>query len=207
MDGQQNLNTLGVVLAGGQSRRMGVADKCLLSFSGRPLLEHVINKAKPQVAELVLSANGDPARFAAYEIPVVADIPPERCGPLAGIISAMVYASKVQWQPQWLATFPSDAPLAPEHWVEELQQAAARSLLDVAVAADRARPHYTFALWACRRLPQLQQIFNSGERALHKVVEQLYSEVVVCCESATAFTNLNTQEELMQLEASCRSES
>ncbi len=63
----------GVVLAGGQSRRMGGGDKCLRLLAGRPILAHVLERARPQVAALVLNANGDPARFAGFGLPVAAD--------------------------------------------------------------------------------------------------------------------------------------
>lgn len=204
MASEHNCDTLGVVLAGGESRRMAVADKCLLTLAGRPLLAHVVARAEPQVNALVLSANGDPRRFAAFELAVVADVYPGHCGPLAGIISAMAYASKLPWQPRWLATFPSDAPLAPKDWVDQLRSAAVRGELDVAVVADAVRAHYTFALWSLKLLPTLQRQFAAGERALHRVVRSAKSEIVLCRKDSRPFTNLNTPADLQQLEEDLR---
>lgn len=73
-----------VVLAGGKSSRMGGGDKALLQLGGRPLLDHVLERLRPQVAEIVLNAN-DPGRFAAFGLPVVADRLAGQMGPLAGI--------------------------------------------------------------------------------------------------------------------------
>lgn len=199
MTSQQNSDTVGVILAGGKSRRMGVADKALLPLAGTPLLEYVIDRAKPQVAYLLLSANGDPARFAAYPMPIVADIYADEGGPLAGIISAMAYASKSPTKPKWLATFPCDAPLAPPHWVSQLRADALSQQLEVAVAADPYRTHYTFALWSCDILAKLKQQYASGERALHRTMQSLRSSVSVCSSDARAFTNLNTPEQLQRL--------
>lgn len=179
---------------------MGVADKALLPLAGTPLLEYVIDRAKPQVAHLLLSANGDPARFAAYQLPIVADIYADEGGPLAGIISAMAYTSKLPAKPKWLATFPCDAPLAPPHWVSQLKADALRQQLEVVVAADPHRTHYTFALWSCDTLTKLEQQYATGQRALHRIVRNLRWGVSVCSSDARSFTNLNTPEQLQRLE-------
>ena len=78
----------GIVLAGGLSRRMGGGDKCLRPLMGQPILAHIIARARPQVAALALNANGDPARFADFGLPVVADSIPDFAGPLAGVLAS-----------------------------------------------------------------------------------------------------------------------
>src|SRR3990172_4670992 len=80
---------IGVVLAGGKSSRMGGGDKALLPLGGRPLLVHVFERLRPQVAEIVLNANGDPGRFAAFGLPLVPDRLDGQMGPLAGIHAAL----------------------------------------------------------------------------------------------------------------------
>ena len=82
----------GIVLAGGKSSRMGGGDKCLLPLAGRPILAHVIERLKPQVAELIISANGDPARFSAFDLPVVEDRLGGFAGPRAGILAGLEWA-------------------------------------------------------------------------------------------------------------------
>lgn len=198
MASQQNVDTVGVVLAGGQSRRMGVADKCLLPFAGAPMLEHVIFRAQPQVDLLLLSANGDPLRFAEFNLPIVPDIFDPHGGPLAGIISAMAHVSKLYPRARWLATFPGDAPLAPSSWVKQLR--ALPDAVDVALAADLQRTHYTFGLWSMGCLEPLRQQFANGQRALFAVVQTLHSATVVCHEHAASFSNINTPQDLQQLQ-------
>ncbi len=85
--------TLGLVLAGGLARRMGGGDKPLRLLGGRPLLDHVLARITPQVAAVVLNANGDPARFAGFGLPVVADPLPDHPGPLAGILAGLEWAA------------------------------------------------------------------------------------------------------------------
>lgn len=166
-----------------------------------PLLEHVIGKAKPQVAQLLLSANGDPQRFSTFRLPMVADIYADQGGPLAGIISAMAYTSKMQPQPKWLATFPCDAPLAPAHWVSLLRAAASQDQPNVIITADPEQTHYTFALWSYQCFERLKQQYAVGQRALHKVVQTINSRVIVCSQDTRPFTNLNTPADLQRLTA------
>jgi hypothetical protein len=97
------VNIIGVLLAGGLARRMGGGDKPLRLLAGRPLLEHVIERLRPQVAGLVLNANGDPARFAAYGLPIVADSVPDYAGPLAGVLAGL----------DWTAENRPDCPPSP----------------------------------------------------------------------------------------------
>src|ERR1700728_2058173 len=84
----------GVLLAGGLSRRMGGGDKTLRTLAGRPLLDHVIERLRPQVGALVLNANGDAARFACFGLPVVPDSVPDFAGPLAGVLAGLDWAAQ-----------------------------------------------------------------------------------------------------------------
>src|SRR5690242_8101110 len=115
-------SVLGVILAGGLARRMGGGDKGLRPLGGTTLLDRVIARAAPQVAALCLNANGDPARFARWELPVVPDDVPDAPGPLAGILAALDRAAAMQFS--LVASFPCDAPFIPRDLVARL--AAAR---------------------------------------------------------------------------------
>ena len=88
------MNIVGLLLAGGQSRRMGGGDKALRLLGGRSLLERVIERLRPQVAALVLNANGDPTRFEAFGLPVAADSISDFAGPLAGILAGLDWAAE-----------------------------------------------------------------------------------------------------------------
>ena len=93
----------GVILAGGLSRRMGGGDKALRNLGGRPVLAHVIERARAQVGPLVLNANGDPARFADFGLPVVPDSIEGHAGPLAGVLAGLDWAAREHPGSTWVA--------------------------------------------------------------------------------------------------------
>lgn len=134
MKKQSATNVAGVILAGGLARRMGGGDKSLLKLAGRPLLDQVIERAAAQVDRLVLNANGDPARFAGYGLPVVADVVPDFAGPLAGILTGMHWARDNAPECKWLVSFASDTPFFPSDLVERLLQQAEQDNAPLACA-------------------------------------------------------------------------
>ncbi|MGB8276224.1 MAG: molybdenum cofactor guanylyltransferase MobA [Alphaproteobacteria bacterium] len=147
---------VGLILAGGQSRRMGGSDKSLRTLGGRPLLGHVIARAKPQVEILLINANGDPSRFAAFGLPVVADAVEGFAGPLAGVLTGLEWAGKHAPDCPWVATFATDAPFFPSDVVARLMAAAQTQRADVALAASGGRKHPVFGLWPVRLAPDLR---------------------------------------------------
>jgi molybdopterin-guanine dinucleotide biosynthesis protein A len=141
-----NRNVAGIILAGGQSRRMGGGDKPLLSLGKARLIDHVAARLKPQVATLGLNANGDPARFAALGLPVIEDTVPGHAGPLAGILAGLEWAAK-QTGCLWLMSAAGDTPFFPDGLVERLAAATRDRPGAIAVASSDGRWHPTFALW------------------------------------------------------------
>ncbi|RVD70897.1 MAG: molybdenum cofactor guanylyltransferase MobA [Mesorhizobium sp.] len=137
-------NIAGIILAGGQSRRMGGGDKTLLVLGGRSLLDHVVARLVPQVGPLALSANGDPARFARFGLPVLADTVEGYAGPLAGILTGIEWASIAC---DAVVTVAGDTPFFPKDLIERLATAAATKPGAVTVASSGGRRHPTFALW------------------------------------------------------------
>jgi molybdenum cofactor guanylyltransferase len=125
-------DTLGVVLAGGLARRMGGGDKPLRLLGGVPMLDHVLRRITPQVAAMIVNANGDPARFASHGLPVVADGLPDHPGPLAGILAALDWAAEHRPGLPWVVSVPGDAPFIPHDLVARLH--AARGGLSLACA-------------------------------------------------------------------------
>ena len=141
-------DTVGVILAGGQALRMGGGDKSLLMLGGETLLARAIARARPQVQDLIISANGDPERFAPFGLPVVADPVPGFLGPLAGILAGLEWMRANRPNARWLASFACDSPLFPTDRVEPLVTRAQQSKSLIAVAESNERTHPVFAVWS-----------------------------------------------------------
>ncbi|MEE8445111.1 MAG: molybdenum cofactor guanylyltransferase MobA, partial [Alphaproteobacteria bacterium] len=134
----------GLLLAGGQSRRMGGGDKCLQLLGGRPVLGRILDIARPQVAALVLNANGAPERFAQFGVPVAADVIAGFAGPLAGVLTGLDWARDHAPGCDWVASFACDAPFAPADLVARLAAAVADGAADLACASSGGRDHPVF---------------------------------------------------------------
>ena len=147
---------VGVLLAGGQARRMGGGDKCLRPLGGRTILAHVIERARPQVGALVLNANGDPARFAPFGLPVVGDVIGGFAGPLAGVLTGMEWTRAHRPDCPWIATIATDTPFFPTDLVERMLGAVENDRADLACAASGGRAHPVFGLWPVRLADDLR---------------------------------------------------
>ncbi len=152
---------VGVVLAGGLSRRMGTRDKMLRRLDGRTILSRVIERIRPQVAPLVLNANGDPARFAEFGLPVVADSVQGHAGPLAGVLAGMDWAAANAPASEWIVTVPTDAPFLPGDLVDRMMSAAADA--DMVCAASGGRTHPVCGLWPVRLRDDLRRAMLEDE--------------------------------------------
>ncbi len=139
--------TLGVVLAGGLARRMGGGDKAGILIGGATTLEHVLARLEPQCQGLILNANGDPARFAATGLAVVADSVPDYPGPLAGILAGLDWAARYAPDIAWVVSVPSDCPFLPRDLVARLHLARIDAGTPLACAQSGGRRHPVVALW------------------------------------------------------------
>jgi molybdopterin-guanine dinucleotide biosynthesis protein A len=148
---------LGVLLAGGLSRRMGGGDKCLRPLGGRPILERIVARARPQTDGLLLNANGDPARFAAFGLPVAADVVEGFAGPLAGVLTGMEWAMAHRPDVAWIATIATDTPFLPLDLVARLRAAVVALGAELACAASLGQAHPVFGLWPVRLAGELRR--------------------------------------------------
>jgi molybdopterin-guanine dinucleotide biosynthesis protein A len=139
--------TPGALLAGGLARRMGGGDKPMRRIGGRTILERVIARLKPQCDGLILNANGDPARFAAFGLPVIADGIADFPGPLAGILAALDWAAANRPDVSWILSAAGDCPFLPRDLVARLHQARAAENAQLAVAASDGQAHHVIGLW------------------------------------------------------------
>jgi molybdopterin-guanine dinucleotide biosynthesis protein A len=188
-------DTLGVVLAGGLARRMGGGDKPLRPLAGRTLLDHVIERLAPQCAALVLNANGDPARFAAWGLPVVADSLPEYPGPLAGILAGLE-AAAARGLP-WVVSAPGDSPFLPADLVARLHAAREAASLPLACAGSGGRTHPPVGVWPVTLRAPLYAALLAGERKIDRWTAQHgCAEATWPSAPIDPFFNANTPEEL-----------
>lgn len=142
--------TLGLLLAGGLARRMGGGDKPLRLIAGRTILAHVIERLAPQCESLLVNANGDPARFAAYGLPVVADSVPDFAGPLAGILAGLDWLAANRPELEWLVSVAADTPFIPHDLVARLHAARQAQNVPLACAASGGWTHPVIGLWPVR---------------------------------------------------------
>jgi molybdopterin-guanine dinucleotide biosynthesis protein A len=181
----------GLVLAGGQGRRMGSVDKGLVNLEGRPLVLHVIERFAPQVGTLVVNANRNRERYASFGYPVVGDAVPDFAGPLAGLHAGMSAATTA-----YIATVPCDSPFLPDDLVTRLASAFAERDLDLAVARTFEQPHPVFSLVRTDVRPHLETFLRGGGRKIDAWYATLRTTDVRFDDEADAFRNINTAAEL-----------
>lgn len=193
----QDPKTPGVVLAGGQSRRMGGGDKALLVLGKKRLLEHVLARLAPQVERLAINANGDVSRFSAFDYSVLPDPIPGFPGPLAGVLAAMDWAHSLGARS--VATVAADTPFFPADLVERLGKA--QNPDGIAIAATGTGTaldwHPTFGLWPVDLRHALRRDVLAGQRKVIAWALQNKAVAVLFDQKDEAFFNINTPEDLL----------
>ena len=205
--------TTGVLLAGGRSRRMFAddtgsgdqpRDKCLKMIGERTMLAHVIARLAPQVDRLVLNANGDPARFAAYDLPVIADPVAGFAGPLAGVLAGMRWSAKHAPQASHIVTVSTDAPFLPTNLVSRLAHCLRERPDAIAIATSNGNCHPVIGLWPVKHANDLERQLASGMRKVlhwsdrHGTLLCPFDPVDIGGERIDPFFNANTPCELAQ---------
>lgn len=185
----------GVILAGGLGRRMGNIDKGLQELRGQPMVHWVVERLTPQVDELLINANQNGERYAAFGHRVVPDQIPDFAGPLAGLHAALSAATH-----PLVATAPCDSPFLPADLVARLLAALSGADAELAVARTFDQPHPVFCL--CKRavLPHLTEFLESGGRKIDRWYSTLKIVEVAFDDEADAFENINTREELSRFD-------
>lgn len=188
-----------IVLAGGRSRRMGGVDKGLQPLAGRALIQHVIDRIAPQVASVVINANRNRETYAALGYPVVDDPVPDYPGPLAGLL-----ASQSLTRSDWLLTVPCDAPLLPHDLVARLAAAVQRGDRLLSVRAE-GRVQAAVLLAHRSEIDAAAAFLARGERRVRDFLAQRDARLVEFEDEASGFININTPEQLQELERLLRS--
>jgi molybdopterin-guanine dinucleotide biosynthesis protein A len=184
----------GLILAGGQGRRMGGVDKGLVDFGGESLTARVLARLRPQVGTVLINANRHADRYAALGCPVIPDALGDYPGPLAGMAAGLAAA-----QTEWLLTVPCDSPLLPADLCARLLTSAVAEDAEIAIATDGTRAHPVFALLRRSLAGSLEAFLAGDERKIlrwmgrHRLLEVSFAD---CPER---FVNVNTPEELAAL--------
>lgn len=180
----------GLVLAGGQGRRMEGRDKGLQAWQDRPLVRHALDRLRPQVGPVAVSANRHLSQYQALGVPVWPDTLPGFAGPLAGWLAALQ-----QCDTPYLASVPCDTPGFPADLVAHLAAALAAEGAELAIAATAERPHPVFCLLERRLADSLQRYLQDGRR---KVLDwtALHRRAVVTFPDEADFRNFNTLADL-----------
>ena len=194
--------TLGVVLAGGLARRMGGVDKPMQRMGGRSLLERVVERLSPQCDRLILNANGDPSRFAAFGLPVVADGLADFPGPLAGILAALEWTAADQPDVAWVVSVAADCPFLPGDLVSELHRARAAENAELAVAASGGQTHPVIGLWNVGLGQALRQalVVEDIRKISRWTARYRLASATWPTEPIDPFFNVNTPEDIARAE-------
>jgi len=183
-----------VILAGGRATRMGGGDKCLLILRGRPVLAHLLERLTPQAHPIALNANGDPARFAAFGLPVLPDPVPDQPGPLAGVLAGMDWAAALGLP--GLLTVAGDTPFPPPDLAPRLSAAAPFALAASPDETGAPRLHPTIGLWPVALRDRLRAALQAGERRVGHWALENGAATVDFPERPDPFLNLNTPRDL-----------
>ncbi len=185
----------GIILAGGQGRRMGNVDKGLQPFKGLPMAAHVMMRLGPQVGDLMINANQNLAAYESFGVPVILDVHAGFAGPLAGIHSGLTYAHT-----DFIVSAPCDVPLIPLDLVKRLSAAMAEQRSDIAVAKTGDQAHPVFCLLPTLLGEHLDNFLKAGGRKIDAWYATLNVAEVPFDDCPDRFINVNTLEELKRLE-------
>ncbi|MGY3587510.1 molybdopterin-guanine dinucleotide biosynthesis protein A [Bradyrhizobium sp. USDA 4341] len=190
----------GVLLAGGLARRMGGGDKPMRKIAGRTILQRVIDRLAPQCSGLIINANGDPARFAAFGLPVVADDVADYPGPLAGILAALDWTAANRPDAKWVLSAAGDCPFLPRDLVARLEQARAAENAELAVASSGGQVHPVIGLWSVRLRNELRHaLVEEDVRKIDRWTARYpLATVEWPTEPLDPFFNANTVEDIME---------
>ncbi len=193
----------GVILAGGKSLRMGGGDKSLVMLGGRPLIAHVIERVRPQVADLIINAGGNVDRFGDFGLDVVADTVGGHAGPLAGVLTGLEWLAEKRPEAGWLLSVPADTPFLPADLVRRLMDALIDGGADMACARSIGRIHPVIGIWPSSMAGDLRRaIVDEGLRkarawtARYRVAHVEFNAAPV-----DPFFNVNRPEDLAAAEA------
>ena len=185
-----------LLLAGGQSRRMGGGDKNLMLLGGKPLLQHVLDRIDIGNAPVLLNANGDPSRYASFNLPVRGDVVEGFAGPLAGILTGLEWAASVHPDVTHIISLATDAPFLPRDLPAGLMTGLTDAGADIAQASSKNRRHPVFAIWPVALAADLRHaLVDEDMRKIDDFTNRYGCAVVPFEGEPDPFMNLNRPED------------
>ena len=190
------MNIAGVILAGGQSHRMGGTEKSLLRVGGKSQISWVCDCLAPQVETLAVNANGDASRFNFLKLPVLADVIEGYVGPLAGVLTGMRWAASLD-QTTHIITAAADTPFIPHNLVGLLKSSISGDD-EIAMASSNGRIHPVFGLWPIHLADALERFLVEEDQRKIIVFAKRYTmhEIVFDTDGKDPFFNINTPDDL-----------
>lgn len=183
-----------IILAGGRATRMGGVDKGLVQLQGKPLIQHVIERIRPQVDEVIINANREISTYRTFGYSILPDEQNDFIGPLAGFSLGLKHA-----QHDHLLTVPCDSPLLPLNLAPRLMEALIEKGADIAVAKCHEETHPVFSLCKKTALSSLTDYLKAGGRKVSTWQKSLKYIEVNFDDCSDAFINLNTFDDLLAL--------
>jgi molybdenum cofactor guanylyltransferase len=198
----EHLPIPGVILAGGLARRMGGGDKPMRAIGGRTLLDRVIDRLAPQCEGLIVNANGDPARFASFKLPIVPDAVEDYAGPLAGILAGFDWMTANRPEARWMLSAAGDCPFLPRDLTTRLHHAVIAQNTPLGIASSDGQTHPTIGLWNISLRDDLHHaLVEENCRAVHRwIARHQIATVDWPASPVDPFFNANTPEDLSEAE-------
>ena len=184
-----------VILAGGRSSRMGGGDKCLLPMNGKSLISHVLAAIAPQTGDIQINTNGDPGSYLKFGLPVLPDVIGGFQGPLAGLLTGMLWSRRRHSRQAYILSAAADVPFLPENLVARLARNLADQKADIAIAKCADGLHPTIGLWPVDLAERLEHdLMETAIRSMRDWSGQFRVAEVMFASGALA--NINTPAEL-----------
>lgn len=184
-----------VILAGGRSSRMGGGDKCLLPMNGKSLIAHVLGAIAPQTGDILINTNSDPAAYLKFGLPVLPDVIPGFQGPLAGLLTGMLWSRRRHPRQAYILSVAGDVPFLPADLIARLARNLTEQRCDIALAKCPNGLHPTIGLWPVDLADRLEHdLMETALRSVRDWAGQF--RVAETMFASGSLANINTPEEL-----------
>jgi molybdopterin-guanine dinucleotide biosynthesis protein A len=189
-------NIIGVILAGGKSRRFGV-DKCIAKLGNKTLIEHTISKVEKKFSEILVISNNQDIQVDKKNIYLVKDCIKGQLGPLVGVLSAMKWVEKNNKKYEWIATFPCDTPFFDTKIIDQLEKFSKKKNKKLYFLKSGEKRHNIFGLWSIQLKDILEEDINNNFRKVEEWADKIGLETInINHEKFDSFLNINTKEDL-----------